>query len=205
MKKYNSLSVLELIAWKMFELENKARLTKTERERLAEAKGYLANEKDSGRYGKAFEVLFVGKKSHKTKCSAQGKVDNYFYLDGKRYPVEYKINGGRIEGLYDHDKPEKAYIVYALDYTVPLRDSKKGIRGGEHRVIKPIIMTVKDFLTVIDTLHAFKFPEHKNKGDKEKAVSASSKKLYDCLLNYPVTFDPDYHYTSADFEDLELF
>jgi hypothetical protein len=205
----DGMSISELVAWGIETLttkETNGTINKTETERLTNARRYLADTKDSGRIGKAFEALFVNKKSRKKKCSAQGKVDNYFNLNGKRYPVEYKINGGRIESLYDIRKPEKAFIVYALEYTVPLRENKDGsIAGGEHRVISPIIMTVKDFLNVIDTLHAFKFPEHAGKGDREKAVAASSKKLYECLKDYPIVFNPNANYTSDDFDGIELF
>ena len=204
LKKY--ITIEDLIWYHIDKIESKSKPSKTELERVAKAKSYLANKADCGRIGKAFETMFVSEKSRKKACSAQGKIDNYFYLDGKRYPVEYKINGGRIESLYGEAHPDKKYIVYALDYTVPLRERKDGsIAGGEHRVINPIIMTIKDFLEVIETLHAYKFPEHKGKGDREKAVSASSKKMYDVLKEYCVPFHPDNHYVSEDFEDLELF
>lgn len=205
--KYVEFMTIEGLLWyHISEIENNPKASKTKKARAAKARKYLSNPKDCGRYGKAFETLFVSKNSRKTKCSPQGKIDNYFYLDGKRYPVEYKINGGRIETLYDVAKPEKAYIVYMLDYTVPLRKRKDGsIAGGEHRVINPIIMTVKDFLEVVDRLHAYKFPEHADKNDREKAVAASSKKLYDCLKEYCIPFHPDTRYASDDFEDIELF
>jgi hypothetical protein len=204
MKKYaNGMTVMEIIAWEMARLENKKR-TKAEEERLAYAKKTLANEKDDGRIGKVFEALFVGEKSRKKRCSKQGKVDNYFYLDGKRYPVEYKINGGRIESLYKHTKPEKAFIVYGMEFTTKVTKKKDGsLSGGELRVVTPVIMTVKDFLTVIETLNAWKVLT--DKSGKERAVQGDSTKLWKVLNEYPIPFNPENHYSSADFEDIELF
>lgn len=201
-----NITIQGLIEYHINEIMSKPKPTKTEKARVAKALSYLSNPNDDGRFGKALESLFVSKTSRKTGCAAQGKIDNYFWLDGKRYPIEYKTNGGRIGHLYTYRKPEKQFIMYALTYTVPERKRKDGsIAGGELRVVNPIIMTVKDFLTVIDTLHAYKFPEHADKGDKEKAIAVSSKKMYNVLKEYCIPFHPDTRYTSEDFEDIELF
>ena len=201
-----TITIQGLIEYHINEIMAKPNPSKTERARVEKALSYLANPKDDGRFGKALEALFVSKTSRKKACSAQGKIDNYFWLDGRRYPIEYKTNGGRIGHLYTYRKPEKQYIMYALTYTVPEREKKDGSKsGGELRVVNPIVMTVKDFLTVIETLHAFKFPEHSGKGDREKGIAVSSKKLYECLKEYCIPFHPDTRYESADFEDIELF
>ena len=204
MKYENGMTVTELIEWKMNELESKAKLTKAEAERLAKAKYTYANLKDDGRIGKCFELLFVSDKSTKKAVSKQGKVDNYFYLDGKRYPVEYKINGGRIESLFKHIKPDTKYIVYAMEYTTKVTTKKDGSKsGGELRTVNPVILKVSDFLKVIETLNAWKVLT--KEGIKERAVQGDSKKLWKVLNLYPITFNPNNHYTSEDFEDIELF
>lgn len=204
MKYTNGMTVTELIEWKINELESKAKLTKAETERLAKAKYTYANEKDDGRIGKCFELLFVSDKSTKKAVSKQGKIDNYFYLDGRRYPVEYKINGGRIGSLYKHIKPETQYIVYAMEYTTRVTTKKDGSKsGGELRTVNPVILKVSDFLNVIETLNAWKMLT--KEGVKEKAVQGDSKKLWKTLNIYPIAFNPNNHYTSEDFEDLELF
>ena len=204
MKYENGMTVTELIEWKINELESKAKLTKAEAERLSKAKYTYANLKDDGRIGKCFELLFVSDKSTKKAVSAQGKVDNYFYLDGKRYPVEYKINGGRIESLFKHIKPDTKYIVYAMEYTTKVTTKKDGSKsGGELRTVNPVILKVSDFLKVIETLNAWKVLT--KEGIKERAVQGDSKKLWKVLNLYPITFNPNNHYTSEDFEDIELF
>ena len=206
MRQFQTMTIEELVRFHIDEILNNPKATATQKKRANKALGYLANPKDDGRYGKALETLFVSKKSRKTECASKGKIDNYFYFNGKRYPIEYKTNGGRIGHLYEEKHPEKAFIMYALTYTVPERERKDGsIAGGETRIISPIIMTVKDFLAVIEKCHAYKFPEHSGKGDREKAVAVSSKKMYNVLKEYCIPFHPDNHYTSDDFEDIELF
>ena len=199
-------TIQDLVNYHINAILSKPKPTPTEIKRVNKALEYLSNPNDDGRYGKALETLFVSKSSRKTACSAQGRIDNYFWLDGKRYPIEYKTNGGRIGHLYTYRKPETQYIMYALTYTVPERKRKDGsIAGGELRVINPIVMTVKDFIEVIEKCHAYKFPEHSGKGDREKGIAVSSKKMYDVLKDYCIPFHPDTRYTSEDFEDIELF
>lgn len=201
-----NITIHGLIEYHINEIMSKPNPSKTEKARVEKALSYLSNPNDDGRFGKALEALFVSKSSRKKACAAQGKIDNYFWLDGKRYPIEYKTNGGRIGHLYTYRKPEKQYIMYALTYTVPERKRKdSSIAGGELRVVNPIVMTVKDFLEVIEKCHAYKFPEHKDKNDREKGIAVSSKKMYDVLKEYCIPFHPDTRYTSEDFEDIELF
>ncbi len=180
--------------------------TKAEANRYANATAILANPNDSGRYGKAFELLNVSAKARKAHVSAQGKVDGYFYLDGKRHAVEYKTNGGRIEALYRLRKPEEAFIVYSMDFETRQTFRKDGSpRPTKHYEVEPIILKVSDFLKVLEYCNAVKVLEHKGKGDKERAVQGDSAKLAKVLAEYPITYDPDYNYTAEDFEDIELF
>lgn len=180
--------------------------TKAEVDRYANATRVLSNEVDCGRYGKAFELLNVSAKARKAHVSAQGKVDGYFYLDGKRHAVEYKSNGGRIEALYRLRKPEDAYIVYTMDFETRQTYKKDGTpRPTKHYEVEPIIMRVSDFLAVLEHCNAVKTLEHKGKGDRERAVQGDSAKLAKVLADYPITYDPDYNYTAEDFEDIELW
>ena len=180
--------------------------TKTETERLNAVLVILANPNDSGRWGKAFEMLFVSDTARKTYVAAQGKVDGYFYLDGERKAVEYKTNGGRIGSLYKLRKPESAYIVYSMDFTTRQTYKKDGTpRPTKHYVVEPIILKVSDFLTILEHCGATKVIGHEGKDDYEVAVQGDSAKLAKCLAEYPIAYDPNARYTSEDFEDLELF
>lgn len=161
---------------------------------------------DDGIWGKLEELLNVSATSHKTEVSKQGEVDNYFYYEGSRKPVEYKTNGGRIEALYRLRKPENSFIVYSMDFETRQTYRKDGTpRPTKHYVVEPIILRVSDFLAILEHCNAVKVLEHKGKNDRERAVQGDSAKLAKCLADYPVTFDPNAKYTSADFEDLELF
>ena len=190
-------------------LENKVEsgtATSTELNRYIVATFILSNEADSGRWGKAFEVLNVSDTAHKVNVAAQGKVDGYFYLDGNRKAVEYKTNGGRISSLYRMTKPENAYIVYSMDFETRQTFRKDGTpRPTKHYVVAPIILKVSDFLAILEHCNATKVIGHKGKGDDEVAIQGDSAKLAKCLAEYPVTFDPNYRYESSDFEELELF
>ena len=200
----NGLTLYELIAYEMTRLENLEKPTKWERDRLAQAKRYIANEKDDGRWGKLFELLFVGETSHKNAVAKQGKIDGYFWLNGKRHKVEYKTNGGRIGGLLRMIKPDTEFIIYIMDFTTRTYTLKNGsIGGGKHYTSHACIFKVSDFLALVDHLNATKVLT--KDGIKEPAVQGDSAKLCKALWDYPVEFNPDNNYTEADFEELELW
>lgn len=180
--------------------------TKAETARLNNALIILNNEADSGRWGKAFEMLNVSNTARKTYVAAQGKIDGYFYLDGKRKAVEYKTNGGRIGSLYKMTKPESAYIIYSMDFETRQTYRKDGTpRPTKHYVVAPVILKVSDFLAILEHCNATKVIGHEGKEDFEVAVQGDSAKLAKCLADYPITFDPNTKYTTEDFEDLELW
>ena len=180
--------------------------TKTEVKRYNNAMRILSNENDSGRWGKAFEILNVSDTARKTYVAAQGKIDGYFNYEGKRKPVEYKTNGGRIGNLYKLAKPENAFIVYSMDFETRQTYRKDGTpRPTKHYQVAPVILKVSDFLAILEHCGATKVIGHADKGDDEIAVQGDSAKLAKCLAEYPITFDPNYHYESSDFEDLDLF
>lgn len=205
MKRFaNGLTLHELISYEMGRLERLEKPTKWEKDRLAKAKSILANERDDGRFGKLFELLFVGETSHKRNVSKQGKIDGWFWLNGKRHKVEYKTNGGRIGGLLKMVKPDTEYIIYIMDFTTRTYPKKDGsIGGGKHYASVACIFTVADFLKLVDHLNATKILA--KEGIKEPAVQGDSAKLCKALWDYPIEFNPDNQYTSEDFEDLALW
>lgn len=138
---------------------------------------------DSGLAGKVAEILGHDSDSTITRVQKQGATDLYVIIDGKRTKCEYKTNGGRIENLYRVRKPEISYIVYELDFTPAPRKLKDGtIVYSEHRYAKKL-MTVADFLGIIEDTKAVKIASHKGQSDAERAVQCSSKKLYNALMN----------------------
>ena len=138
---------------------------------------------DSGLAGKVAEILGHDSDSTITRVQKQGATDLYVIIDGKRTKCEYKTNGGRIESLYRIRKPEASYIVYELDFTPAPRKLKDGtIVYSERRYAKKL-MTVADFLSIIEDTKAVKVASHKGQCDAERAVQCSSKKLYNALMN----------------------
>lgn len=146
-------------------------------------RGQLGLPTDSGLAGKVAEILGHDSDSTITRVQKQGATDLYVIIDGKRTKCEYKTNGGRIESLYRVRKPEASYIVYELDFTPAPRKLKDGtIVYSERRYAKKL-MTVADFLSIIEDTKAVKIASHKGQGDAERAVQCSSKKLYNALMN----------------------
>lgn len=138
---------------------------------------------DSGLAGKVAEILGHDSDSTITRVQKQGATDLYVIIDGKRTKCEYKTNGGRIESLYRVRKPEASYIVYELDFTPAPRKLKDGtIVYSERRYAKKL-MTVADFLSIIEDTKAVKVASHKGQCDAERAVQCSSKKLYNALMS----------------------
>lgn len=177
-----------------------------EKVRLAQALRILNNENDSGRWGKAFELLNVSATARKSYVAKQGKVDGYFFYNGKRQPVEYKTNGGRVGSLYKLNKPENAFVIYSMDFTTRQTYKKDGTpRDTKHYTVSPVILKVSDFLAILEHCNALKVIGHQGKGDDEIAIQGDSVKLAKCLSLYPIEFDPDVEYMPEDFEELELW
>lgn len=180
--------------------------TPMECERFRNATAILANKADPARVNKAFEVLNVSDTARKTDLAPQGAIDGYFYYNGSRHAVEYKTNGGRIESLYRLRKPEKAFIIYSMDFETRVTYRKDGTaRPTKHYKVAPIILKVSDFLAILEHCNAVKVLEHKGKGDRERAIQGDSVKLAKLLSEYPIAFNPNAKYTEADFEDIELW
>lgn len=177
-----------------------------EKVRLAQALRILNNEADSGRWGKAFELLNVSMTARKSYVAKQGKVDGYFFYNGERKPVEYKTNGGRVANLYRMTKPENAFVIYSMDFETRQTYRKDGTpRDTKHYTVAPIILKVSDFLKILEHCNAVKVIGHQGKGDDEIAIQGDSVKLAKCLSLYPIEFNPDIEYMPEDFEDLELW
>ena len=183
--------------------------TKKDAQRYAKALALLlkdlnnvkaGNSADSGLYGKVAEILSHDSDSTITKVQKQGATDVYIIIDGKRTKCEYKTNGGRIESLYHKRNKSSSYIIYELDYIKPAGKHvrKDGtVAPSERRRIEPTLMTIETFLAIIEDTKAVKVIGH-NENDRERAVQADSKKLYNALKEFNGTkYDRAKTYTSA--------
>ena len=155
---------------------------------------------DSGLAGKVKECLHRDARSRITRVQAQGRNDAYLVIDGKRYPLEVKTNGGRIESLYKSKAPDTHFIVYELDVMIKAGKPRKDgtCKPAEHRQTCKV-MTVRKFLEVIESTGASKVIGH-GEADREVAVQADSKKLYQALISGGfIDYDREATYTWEQF------
>lgn len=156
-------------------------ISKGDEKRLNECKRMLERQKqrwfnnkpiDQGLYGRVKEVLAHSHGSEIYKVRKQGWTDGYYRYKNVNYPYENKVNGGRIESLFDaYDNPN--YLVhYTLDIIV------KSKKGDTHRYLDKVYF-VSDFIDILIECKAIKNTNGRN---NERAIQVSSKKLYDALL-----------------------
>lgn len=92
---------------------------------------------DSGKYGKAFEVItkvyFNGNKGNSRKVAAKGHCDMIYH--GKKY--EIKSNCGEL----NDDLMSKDYVVYSMDNMADC-----------YNCISAVVMTPTDFLNMLDNV-----------------------------------------------------
>lgn len=200
------------------ELLAKEKLNANEQKRLEECKKLIARElkrvrngepKNCGLNGCLFEILSSSEKSTKKAVAKQGKADNYYYIDEKRKKAECKTNGGRLGNLYKKDGTPKAGFI-VVGYCYKSRSKKKDPTTGEivpnekWYIAPTTLWRVSDFLEMVERYNFTKIIGHTDKNDYEIALKGDSKKLYKVLCEYPITFEPEYHYFSEDFEGLEF-
>lgn len=137
---------------------------------------------DSGIAGKVKECLKRDSKSRINRVQAQGKNDAYIAIEGRRYPLEVKTNGGRIQALYSVKAPDTHFIVYELEVVIKAgKPRKDGTCKPEEYRKACKVMTVRQFIELIEETGASKVIGH-NATDREIAVQADSKKLYQALI-----------------------
>ena len=152
---------------------------------------------DCGLYGKVDELLNHDSFSTCFKPRSNKYHDIDPWINGERVKAENKTNGGRIEKLYRMKDKHNRFIVYTIDYIVPIRFKKDGSpSGGEYRHVSKI-MRVDTFLNLIESVNAIKVIKHNgyDVNDAERAVQGDSKKLYKALKNGGYTdFNPNRNY-----------
>ena len=172
-----------------------SKLTHLDLQRLARGEAC-----DSGIAGKVRELLRRDSTSRINRVQAQGKNDAYISIEGRRYPLEVKSNGGRIGSLYKSKAPDTHFIVYELDLFIKAGKPRKDgtCKPEEHRQACKV-MTVRQFLELIEETKACKVIGH-NESDQELAVQADSKKLYKALISGGYKdYDREETFTWADF------
>ena len=174
--------------------------------RLIEIERHENNTKDCGSNGKKFELWCARKNSRKTKVAEQNQIDTYvkFKLENGnvRYiPCECKTNGGRVDELLNDSKAK--YVIYDLHFVQKHKASKKRDAYDEYRDLEqPVIIPKALFLAKLKEFNAIKVINRKGEFDGY-GIQVSSKKWYEWLCDYPVTFDNESVYEPWEFEGLE--
>ena len=148
--------------------------------------------KDSGLYGKVFELLYRSPKSQVTRVQPQGKIDLYITVNGKRCPCEVKTNCGRIGSLYKvpAEKMHDTYVLYSICREKPAGKHlrKDGTYApAEEWYLPPILMSVADFLADAERFKAVTSIGH-NATDEEPNVRGDKGAFYRYLLNRKSTY-----------------
>ena len=187
-------------------------MSKYEQMRKEMQEKILANESDSGRFGRVFELECARACSKKTAVSKQGQVDVSVkvMVDGKtKYlPAECKTNGGRVNDLLDGSN-KSAFVIYRLNFTQKFKATKTAPAREETRHIPPVIIPTELFVAMLIECNAIKAVNHGGVQDGI-AIQPSSKKMYERLSAYvdnygeSVLFDNVKTYEAWDFEGLEL-
>lgn len=177
--------------------------TKQDKARIAIALEWIATDyRGDGLLGCLIELFACAEKSPKKRVSAQGKADSRIKFRNSNgnidyIPVEVKTNGGRIENM------SGSYTIYCLAVTQKHKGSKKtnGQEWEERRIIKPVVIPTKLFLSYLQSIGATKST---NGAHPQTAIQCSSKKLYEALLDWPIEYNRKAVYCADDFEGLEL-
>lgn len=173
-------------------------MNKYEIARNAKIAQYSASVNDDGAAGRVFELECAAPNSRKTAVAKQGAVDVYINYGGGHVAAECKTNGGRIESLYHAKAPR--FVIYRMDWTQKHTAGKTTAAWEEKRYIEPRVIPTDLFLATLERIGAIKSTNGKN---PERAIQVSSKRFYEWLLDYPITYTPGMNYTADDFEGLE--
>lgn len=151
--------------------------------------------------GDAFELSNARYGSTKTAVSLGGKADNYVSIidsDGKkrRYELESKINGGRIDTLLDKvSRGRKLFVAYKLNIC-------NSTTGNKPRQAEAVIVPAELFVSKLKEFGAIK--EVRAHGEHSGyAIQPSSKTWWAWLVDYPVKWDVNESYEWWMFEGLE--
>lgn len=184
---------------------------KTYEIRNEKAMEYLANDTDSGRFGRVFELECARKASRKTCVSKQGQTDVSVkvIVNGKvRYiSAECKTNGGRVNDLLDGTNKSR-FVIYRLNFTQKFKATKSAPAREEVRTIPAVIIPTALFVAMLRDCNAIKEVAHAGIVDGI-AIQPSSKRMYERLVayleNFPdMAFNPDTTYEDWMFEGLDL-
>lgn len=155
---------------------------------------------DNGAAGRVFELMNARDGSTKCGVSKGKQADNYVSIiqpDGtkKRYELESKTNGGRVDEVMEKlENGRDFFVAYSL--SICNKNTCNKVREAE-----PIICPASVFIAALEECGALKAVNGKDGVQNGIAIQVSKKSWFEWVDNYPVKWDKDFSYSWFDFVD----
>ena len=155
---------------------------------------------DNGAAGRVFELMNARDGSTKCGVSKGKQADNYVSIiqpDGskKRYELESKTNGGRVDEVIEKLKNGRDFFVA---YSLSICNKNT---GNKVRETAPIICPASEFIAALEECGALKAVNGKDGVQNGIAIQVSKKSWFEWVDSYPVKWDRDFDYSWFDFVD----
>ena len=153
---------------------------------------------DNGAAGRVFELMNARDGSTKCGVSKGKQADNYVSIiqpDGskKRYELESKTNGGRVDEVMEKlARGREFFVAYSLSIC-----NKN--TGNKVRETAPIICPASEFISALEECGALKAVNGQDGVQNGIAIQASKKSWFEWVDSYPVKWDRDFDYSWYDF------
>ena len=183
--------------------KNQAKAMRQEKiEKFAARNAFQAPRKgvDNGAAGRVFELMNARDGSTKRGVSKGKQADNYVTViqpDGskKRYELESKTNGGRVDEVMEKlNNGRDFFVAYSLSIC-----NKN--TSGKVREAEPIICPASVFIAALEECGALRVLKGKDGQANGIGIQASKKSWFDWVDSYPVKWDKDFNYSWFDFVD----
>ena len=155
---------------------------------------------DNGAAGRVFELMNARDGSTKCGVSKGKQADNYVSIiqpDGskKRYELESKTNGGRVDEVMEKlDNGRDFFVAYSLSICNKNTCNKV-------RETAAIICPASEFIAALSECGALKTVNGRDGTPNGIAIQVSKKSWFEWVDNYPVKWDKDFDYSWSDFVD----
>ena len=155
---------------------------------------------DNGAAGRVFELENARDGSTKCGVSKGKQADNYVSIiqpDGtkKRYELESKTNGGRVDEVMEKlENGRDFFVAYSLSICNKNTSNKV-------RETAPIICPASEFIAALEECGALRVLKGKDKQPNGIGIQASKKSWFEWVDSYPVKWDKDFDYSWFDFVD----
>lgn len=156
---------------------------------------------DNGAAGRVFELMNARDGSTKCGVSKGKQADNYMSIiqpDGskKRYELESKTNGGRVDEVMEKlSRGREFFVAYSLSIC-------NKSTGGKLREAEPIVCLASTFIAALEECGALKAVNGRDGQQNGIAIQVTKKAWFEWVSDYPVKWDRDFDYSWYDFMEL---